>query len=62
MSSRSSPRRRKSYLEEREEILQGVTMLQIRRGKRDNLGIICNISPVKHMLRPIMRIVSPRRI
>ena len=28
------------------------SVLQIRRGKRDNLGIIFHITPLKHMLRP----------
>ena len=31
------------------------TVLQIGRGKRDNLGIISHNTPLKHMLRPIMR-------
>ena len=33
-------------------------MLQIRRGKRDNFGIIFPITPVKCMLQSIIRSVS----
>ena len=34
---------------------------QIRRGKRDNLGTIFHITPLKRMLRPIIKTVSTRR-
>ena len=34
--------------------LKDLTVLQIKRGKRDNLGIIFHIDPLKHMLRPII--------
>ena len=37
-----------------------VTMLQIRRGKSDDLEIIFHITPLKHMLRPIIRTVLLR--
>ena len=30
------------------------SVLQIRRGKRDNLGIIFHLTPLKRMLHPIM--------
>ena len=33
------------------------SVLQIRRGKRDNLGMIFHITPLKHMLRSIIRTV-----
>ena len=36
-------------------------VLQTRRGKRDNLEIIFQISPLKHMLRPVIRTVLPRQ-
>ena len=32
--------------------------LQVRRGKRDNLGIIFHLTPLKHMLGPIIKTVS----
>ena len=38
-----------------------VTVLQIRWGKRDNLGLIFHNTPLKHMLQPIIRTVSARR-
>ena len=36
------------------------TVLQIRRGKRGDLGIIFHITPLKRMLRPIIRTVLSR--
>ena len=36
-------------------------MVQIRRGKRDHLGIIFHITPLKRMLQPIIWTISPRR-
>ena len=36
-------------------------MFQVRRGKRDNLRIIFHISPLKCLLRPIIRTASRRR-
>ena len=38
-----------------------LAVLQIRRGKRDNLGILFHITPLKHMLQAIIRTVSARR-
>ena len=38
-----------------------LAMLQIRRGKKDNLWIILHITPLKHMLRPSIRTVSLRQ-
>ena len=38
-----------------------ITVLQIRRGTRNNLGIIFHFTPLKPMLLPIMRTVWPRR-
>ena len=35
-----------------------LTVLQIRRGNRDYLGIISHVSPEKHILWPIIRTVS----
>ena len=37
------------------------TVLQIRRVNRDNFGITVRITPLKHVLQPIIRTVSPRR-
>ena len=34
----------------------------IRRGKRDNLGIISYSTPLKRMLQPIIRIISPETV
>ena len=36
-------------------------VLQIRRGKRDNLEIIFHITPLTRMVQPSIRTVSPRR-
>ena len=37
-----------------------LSVLQMRRGKRDNLRIIFQITPLTHILGPIIRTVSPR--
>ena len=36
-------------------------VLQVKSGKRDNLGIIFLITPLKCTLRPVIRTVSSRR-
>ena len=41
--------------------LEHKSVLQIRRGKQVILGIIFHITPLKHMLLPIIRTVSARR-
>ena len=38
-----------------------LAVLPIRRGKRDNLGIISRNTPLKRMLRPVIRTISARR-
>ena len=42
-------------------VVAGCSVLQIRRGKRYNLGIIFQITPLKHMLLPIIGTVLPRQ-
>ena len=42
-------------------VSSNMALLQISRGKKDNVGIIFVIAPVKHMLQPIIRTISPRR-
>ena len=37
------------------KVKMAVAVFQIRRGKRENLGIILRITPLKRMLRPIIR-------
>ena len=37
------------------------SVIQIRRGKRDNLGIISHNAPLKHMSQPIIRTALLRR-
>ena len=37
-----------------------LSVLQIRRDKMDNLGVIFHIAALKRMLRPIIRTVSVR--
>ena len=36
------------------------SVLQIRRSKRNNYGIIFHITPLKHLLQHIIRTISPR--
>ena len=43
-------------------LLMCTAVLQIRRGKRDYLEIIFHKTPLKHMLRPIIRTVLPRGV
>ena len=49
-------------MKERPPVGLGVhSVLQIRRGKSNNLGIIFHITPFIHILWPFIRTVSPRR-
>ena len=43
-------------------ILNSAAVLQIRRGKRNNLGIIFHIALLKYMLGPVIRTVSSREL
>ena len=42
-------------------LILSMSVRQIRRDRKDDLGIIFRITPLKCMLRPIIRAVSPRR-
>ena len=43
------------------ESIGEVAVLQMEGGERDDLGMVFRVAPWKHVLRPIIRAVSPRR-